>query len=197
VKCIKCKGMRRTACDGCKGKGTATCKTCQGFRRVKNYEKFEVAWTTVLEQSFHKAGGQVGLGNLKFGGLVKKNVAESASLSPQDLLPFTMFRPVLDEKYAAQCAIPHQRVLEIRQKVHLYPATEVICTHKARDHRFLIYGEERIVYFPQGYPQSCCSVMWNPLAPPTNQIHSYNHVFFFPFWASNSVLGIGISAISY
>lgn len=119
----------------------------------------EVNWSTLIQEDCHKNGGRISLNLNRLRALKKQLVGELTSSQPQDVPCYGVFRSFLETQYAAQCAIPHQRVLEIRQKVHLYPGTEVISRYDSRDRQFLIFGDERVVYFPEGYPQTCCSIM--------------------------------------
>jgi len=126
-----------------------------GFRRVKNVQTVDIIWSTSSEASVAK-DGRIKVTEKMLEGLQQKLTAEELASAPTHINSFNNFRSVLERESAFVQTRPNLRILDTRQRIYNFPGTEVVFNWKGRDEGYLVYGEERRVYFPNEYPQNCC-----------------------------------------
>jgi len=159
--CPSCRATGRIGCTLCKRKGTVICTSCIGFKRVKNYEKMTITWKT-KDQTWFRFSGHIRMNPKLLDTINRKLIVEDTSPVSvcRELTGFPEFLSSFNASIERENSIPYQRILEVRQKVFMVPATEVTYQHNGKVKQFVVYGEEELIYFPDKDPTAgCCSIM--------------------------------------
>jgi hypothetical protein len=164
--CSSCIGMGRNNCTWCQ-LGRIQCRHCGGHRFIKTWQSLVVKWA-VESKVYETQRGELTQRHMR---KAKSGAKLTETFStPIDPKPLNC---TLDPKIISasktfiseQIASLHNnsKILQFRQRIDVISVIKVVYEYKDRQDHFFVYGNTRLVYFPNGYPASsccgCCTIM--------------------------------------
>ena len=153
VKCSSCTGSGNFNCFECHRSGKVECTKCKGCGKILIYQKLKVTWE-VTKDNFVSGGNGLKDHDLMAatGSLIVNDLDKR--VSPLKNFPDANIEEISQETVKRHLADQLKRVLKQRQIVRCIPVIIVEYAFQKHRGKFLIYGEDRRVYFEK-YPAAC------------------------------------------
>ncbi|XP_055945870.1 protein SSUH2 homolog isoform X2 [Argiope bruennichi] len=154
--CIKCDGSGERTCWDCNGDEDVDCKVCGGAGEMKTYTRLLVIWCNHVDDYIVEKGSALKGHRLRLATGINVCEEEDLTLMPLTHFPITavsMASVELIKRHAKK--YKDEKVLKQRHRVFIIPVATVRYQWKKHEGTFYVYGNERLVHFPD-YPQKCC-----------------------------------------
>ncbi|CAL1270478.1 unnamed protein product [Larinioides sclopetarius] len=159
--CVKCDGSGERTCWDCNGDEDVDCRVCGGSGEMKTYTQLLVVWCNHVDDYIVEKGSSLKGHRLRCATGVTVCEEEGLTLMPLTHFPITavsLASVELIKRHAKK--YKDEKVLKQRHRVFIIPVATVRYQWKKHEGTFYVYGNERLVHFPD-YPQKCycCTIL--------------------------------------